>query len=74
MQPMTGDELRTIRERWQWTQRTLAKHCGVSSNTIARWERGQHRVPEPVARLLAHQPKKAARQRESSTGQRHGKT
>jgi transcriptional regulator with XRE-family HTH domain len=34
------------------TQAELAKAIGVASNTVARYERDEVRIPEPVARLI----------------------
>ena len=34
------------------TQRELAKELGVTWNTVARYERDEMRIPEPVARLV----------------------
>ncbi len=49
---MTGDEVRTLRRRLGLTQTQLAEQVGVHGNTVARWERGEVRVTEPMARLL----------------------
>jgi transcriptional regulator with XRE-family HTH domain len=53
---MTGPALKQYRVRRNWTQRELSRHVGVDTNTIARWERGENRIPEPVVRLLAYLP------------------
>jgi transcriptional regulator with XRE-family HTH domain len=50
---VTGDELRGLRKRLGLTQVELAKKVGVASNTVARWERGELGISEPVSRLLA---------------------
>jgi DNA-binding transcriptional regulator YiaG len=49
---MTGRELRTIREKLSLTQAALADAIGVTSNTVARWERGEMTISEPAARLI----------------------
>jgi putative transcriptional regulator len=49
---MTGVEIRAFREKLGWTQVALAKAIGVTSNTVARWERGEMAISEPAARLL----------------------
>src|SRR5262245_42888928 len=49
---MTGDELRTIREEFGWTQDRMADEVGVTANTIARWERDEIEIYEPAARLI----------------------
>lgn len=49
---VTGRELRTIRQKLSLTQAALADAIGVSSNTVARWERGEMVISEPAARLV----------------------
>jgi transcriptional regulator with XRE-family HTH domain len=49
---MTGKQLKKIRGQLGWTQSQLANELGVTSNTVARWERGEVAIREPVARLL----------------------
>jgi DNA-binding transcriptional regulator YiaG len=49
---MTGVEIRALREKLGWTQMVLAAALGVTSNTVARWERGEMAISEPAARLL----------------------
>jgi transcriptional regulator with XRE-family HTH domain len=49
---MKGKELRLIRDRLKWTQMELAKAVGITSNTIARYERDELSIPEPTARLV----------------------
>jgi transcriptional regulator with XRE-family HTH domain len=56
--PMKGTELRGIRGRMKLSQRQLAKEIGVHPNSLARMERGEMTISEPVAklvRLLANQ-------------------
>jgi transcriptional regulator with XRE-family HTH domain len=48
---MKGKELRSIRKKLNWTQAELAKALGVTSNTVARWERDEMGINEPAARL-----------------------
>ncbi len=36
-----GDAIRQVRKKREFTQLTLAEHSGVTSNTIARIERGE---------------------------------
>ena len=48
---MTGTELRRLRRRLRLTQRELAARAGVHWNTIARQERDEVRITEPMARL-----------------------
>jgi transcriptional regulator with XRE-family HTH domain len=49
---VTGDELRDLRKRLGLTQVELAEKVGVASNTVARWERGELGISEPVSRLV----------------------
>ncbi|MGO9602616.1 MAG: DUF1870 family protein [Candidatus Binataceae bacterium] len=49
---MTTVEIRAIRAKLRWTQVALAEAIGVTSNTVARWERGEMAISEPAARLL----------------------
>ena len=63
--PMKGTELRAIRDRMKLSQSQLAKEIGIHTNSIARMERGEMTISEPVARLVrllaAHQPKRKER-------------
>jgi DNA-binding transcriptional regulator YiaG len=49
---MTGHELRAVRKRLRLTQPALAAQVGVHWNTVARWERDEVGISEPVARLV----------------------
>jgi len=49
---MTPDDLRRIRRALGLTQGELADELGVHQVTVARWEVGMRRIPEPVARLV----------------------
>ena len=56
---MKGTALRKQRMVLGMTQAELAKALGVASNTVARYERDESGIPEPVARLvMLLQPKK----------------
>lgn len=44
---MTGVELRARRKALGLSQGRLAKRLGVSSNTVARWERGELTIGRP---------------------------
>lgn len=48
---MKGEELRSIRKTLGITQVQLAEKMGVVSNSVARWERDEVAISEPVARL-----------------------
>ena len=63
---MTGVEIRALREKLGWTQVALADALGLTSNTVARWERGEMAISEPTARLL----QKIAAEQRSRTGER----
>lgn len=49
---MSGSQLRKLRLGLKLTQAELGKQLGVASNTVARWERNERRIPEPAARLV----------------------
>jgi DNA-binding transcriptional regulator YiaG len=71
---VTGKELRQLRQDvLNLTQALLADRLGVTSTTVARWERGERTISEPVARLVRFladtAPKrKAARSRSPRRG------
>lgn len=60
---MTGKAFKAKRMQLKLTQAQLAKRIGVSTTALARWEREERRISEPVARLLTllveldHSPK-----------------
>ena len=49
---VTGNELLRIRKQLGLTQVALAGMLGVASNSVARWERNEMAMREPVARLV----------------------
>jgi len=49
---MEGKRLRAIRKQLSWTQVQLAKAVGVAPNSVARWERDEVGISEPIARLV----------------------
>ena len=49
---MNGQELRAVRKKLKLTQRQLAERIGMSMNTVARWERNEVGIKEPIAKLL----------------------
>jgi len=49
---MDGKELRKIRRSLSLTQGEMADRIGVRLNTVARWERGELKISEPVSRLI----------------------
>jgi transcriptional regulator with XRE-family HTH domain len=48
---MTGEELRRIRHRLGLTQKQFAEQLGWHPNSVARAERNEMPIAEPVARL-----------------------
>jgi transcriptional regulator with XRE-family HTH domain len=51
---MAGATLRRLRRRLGWTQVDLAVALGVTSNSVARWERDEVTIRPPIARLVRH--------------------
>jgi len=49
---MDAHELKAIRQRLRLTQEQLAEKVGVTTNSIARQERGELGIRESLARLL----------------------
>ena len=49
---MQGKELKAIRKRLKLTQREVAEQIGVTANTVARWERDEITIREPMARFI----------------------
>jgi transcriptional regulator with XRE-family HTH domain len=49
---MTGSQLKKIRGQLGLTQAEMAERVGVTPNTVARWERGEIVIREPIARLI----------------------
>ena len=47
-----GLALRRLRTRAALTQAALAARLGVAPNTVARWERNERSITEPMARLI----------------------
>lgn len=52
---MTGAELKAWRTKKSWSQETLARKLGVSTQTVYRWEAGTRKVhpflPDKLAGL-----------------------
>jgi transcriptional regulator with XRE-family HTH domain len=61
---MTGSQLRRIRTRLKLTQVELAEKIGVHANSVARWERDEVGISEPVARLVRVLARQIPRQQE----------
>ena len=49
---MTGEELKKIRKQMGLTQAAFADLVGVAENSIARQERNEIGIREPLARLI----------------------
>jgi DNA-binding transcriptional regulator YiaG len=49
---MTGEQLRRLRSRWDYTQAGAAALIGVDLRTWRRWELKERSIPPPVARLV----------------------
>jgi transcriptional regulator with XRE-family HTH domain len=49
---MNATTLHNTRKRLHLTQAALARLLGVAENTVARMERGEMGISEPMARLL----------------------
>jgi len=50
--PVDGVQLRGLRARAGLTQAALAAKLGVAPNTVARWERNERTITEPMTRLI----------------------
>jgi putative transcriptional regulator len=50
--PMKGSELRRIRTKMGLTQKQFAEKVSVTQNTVARWERDEVRITEPMVKLI----------------------
>jgi putative transcriptional regulator len=51
-QELTGEEVRFLRHELDLSQAALAGLLGVEGQTVARWEKGQTKIPGPAQRLL----------------------
>jgi len=49
---MDGSQLKRIRDKLDWTQVEMAEEVGVTETTLARWERGEVSISEPIGRLI----------------------
>jgi transcriptional regulator with XRE-family HTH domain len=50
---MIGERLKTLREQLGWTLKTLAEKCGVSTNTVWRWEQDKQMPAVDLLERLA---------------------
>jgi len=65
---MTPTALKRARSQLGLSQQALADELGVHRVTVAKWEAGDRRIPNPVARLLERmlsdaRPKRASPRR-----------
>ena len=67
---MTGKELKSIRKSLGLTQADFAALVGVAPNSIARQERGEMGIREPLARLVRLMANQIMAEKE---GKRRGK-
>jgi transcriptional regulator with XRE-family HTH domain len=65
---MTGVEIRAFRKKLGWTQMALADAIGVTSNTVARWERGEMAISERAARLVKNRSRAMGAEWEETGG------
>lgn len=49
---MAGAELKRCRDRLKLTQVAMAKEIGIHPNSLARMERGDMTISEPIAKLV----------------------
>jgi DNA-binding transcriptional regulator YiaG len=49
---MKGEELRTIRDKLDWTQVQMATGLEVTPNTVARWERDERAITKAMAKFI----------------------
>ena len=49
---MTGEQIKELRKLLGYTQAKLAEEIGVTSNTVARYERDEFKPSWPVQKLL----------------------
>jgi putative transcriptional regulator len=49
---MTGTQIKDLRKALGYTQARLAEEVGVTSNTVARYEREELKPSPPVLKLL----------------------
>jgi DNA-binding XRE family transcriptional regulator len=61
--PMRGSELRQHRRRLGLTQKAMAERLGLHWNSVARMERDEMTISEPVARLVRLLARLAPRRR-----------
>ena len=68
---MTGKELKSIRKSLGLTQADFAALVGVAPNSIARQERREMWIREPLARLVRLMAKQMMAEREGKRGKKN---
>ena len=53
VRPLTGDEIRTLRERERVSQAVFARHLNVTTGLVSQWERGEKKPAGPSLKLLS---------------------
>lgn len=69
---MTGAQLRNVRRRLRLTQAALAAQLAATPPSVARSERGEVPIREPVARLILLTAKTMLRSKPKRAGANHG--
>lgn len=52
VEPLTPEEIRTLREREQVSQPVFAHYLNVRKDAVSKWERGEKRPDGPSLKLL----------------------
>jgi len=52
VEPMTPEQIRTLREHYNVSQSVFARYLNVTSGLISKWERGDQRPSGPSLKLL----------------------
>jgi putative transcriptional regulator len=52
VQPLSPDEIRSLREREQVSQPVFASYLNVRKDAVSKWERGEKRPDGPSLKLL----------------------
>lgn len=52
VEPLTGEEIRALREREQVSQPVFAQYLNVRKDAVSKWERGEKRPDGPSLKLL----------------------
>jgi len=52
VEPLTGEDIRALREREQVSQPVFAQYLNVRKDAVSKWERGEKRPDGPSLKLL----------------------